>query len=37
VRAARSGDGRTIEAHWEKSENGKTWERDFDPKYAKAD
>jgi hypothetical protein len=30
-------DGRTIEAHWEKSEDGKTWERDFDLNYVKAD
>jgi hypothetical protein len=29
-------DGRIIEAHWEKSADGKTWERDFDLKYVKA-
>jgi hypothetical protein len=30
-------DSRTIEAHWEKSEDGKTWELDFDLKYVKTD
>jgi hypothetical protein len=30
-------DGRTIEARWERSADGKTWERDFDLKYVKAD
>jgi hypothetical protein len=31
------GDGRIIEARWEKSEDGKTWEHDFDLTYTKAD
>jgi hypothetical protein len=30
-------DGRTLEAHWEKSADGETWERDFDLTYGKAD
>jgi len=30
-------DSRTIEAHWEKSIDGETWERDFDLKYVKSD
>jgi hypothetical protein len=30
-------DGRTIEAHWEQSADGKTWERDFELKYVKTD
>jgi hypothetical protein len=29
--------GRTIDAHWEKSIDGETWERDFDLKYVKTD
>lgn len=29
-------DGRIIEAQWEKSADGKTWEHDFDLKYVKA-
>jgi hypothetical protein len=32
-----SADGRTIDAHWDKSADGETWERDFDMKYVKAD
>ncbi|MGO9833025.1 MAG: hypothetical protein ACLP1X_02285 [Polyangiaceae bacterium] len=32
-----SADGRTVEARWEQSADGKTWERDFDLKYVKAD
>jgi hypothetical protein len=28
-------DGCTMEAHWEKSTDGKAWERDFDLKYVK--
>jgi hypothetical protein len=28
-------DGRVIEAHWEKSPDGKTWARDFDLTYVK--
>jgi hypothetical protein len=32
-----STDSRTIEAHWQKSEDGKTWELDFDLKYVKTD
>ena len=32
-----STDGRTIEAHWEKSTTGDTWEHDFDLTYTKAD
>jgi hypothetical protein len=32
-----SADSRTIEAHWERSEDGKTWELDFDLKYVKTD
>jgi hypothetical protein len=32
-----SADGSTIEAQWEKSSDGKTWEADFDMKYLKAD
>ncbi len=30
-----SADGREVEAHWEKSADGETWERDFDLKYVK--
>jgi hypothetical protein len=30
-----SEDGRTIDAHWEKSVDGENWERDFDLKYSK--
>jgi hypothetical protein len=30
-------DGRTIEAHWERSSDGKTWLRDFDLTYVKSD
>jgi hypothetical protein len=32
-----SADGRTIDAHWERSADGRTWERDFDLTYAKVD
>jgi hypothetical protein len=31
-----SGDGRTIDAHWDRSADGEAWERDFDLKYVKA-
>jgi hypothetical protein len=31
-----SGDRRTIDAHWEKSADGETWEHDFDMKYVKS-
>ena len=30
-------DGRTIEARWERSEDGKTWELDFDLEFVKTD
>lgn len=32
-----SPDGGSIEAHWEKSTDGASWERDFDLKYVKTD
>ena len=32
-----SDDGHSIEAHWEKSADGKNWEHDFDLKYVRAD
>jgi hypothetical protein len=32
-----SADGRTIDAHWERSEDGNTWELDFDLKFVKTD
>jgi hypothetical protein len=32
-----SADGRTIEARWEKSADGKSWEHDFDLQYVKTD
>jgi len=32
-----STDGRTIEAHWEKSTAGDSWEHDLDLTYTKAD
>jgi hypothetical protein len=32
-----SADGRTIEAHWDKSADRKTWERDFDLTYVKTE
>jgi hypothetical protein len=31
-----SADGNTIEAYWEKSEDGSSWERDFDLIYTKS-
>ena len=30
-----SKDGKTITAHWEKSQDGTTWEHDFDVKYTR--
>jgi hypothetical protein len=30
-----SADGHTVDAHWDKSADGETWERDFDMKYVK--
>jgi hypothetical protein len=32
-----SADGRVIEARWERSADGESWEHDFDMKYVKAD
>lgn len=32
-----SADSRTIEAHCEKSEDGETWELDFDLRYIRTD
>jgi hypothetical protein len=32
-----SAHGRTIEAHWDKSADGETWERDFDLTYTRTD
>ena len=31
-----SDDGRTIAAYWERSEDGQSWQRDFDIRYTKA-
>jgi hypothetical protein len=31
-----SDDGRAIEAYWERSEDGESWQRDFDIRYTKA-
>ena len=32
-----SADARSIQAYWEKSEDGETWSRDFDIAYKRAD